>query len=97
MGMDIAARDAAGFVEVDHGAGAGSGILRWAIGSVFTVFSVALVIGLAGGEKDPVPAVRAVTRSPRDITHLGLYLVALLVCIVLVYVCWRAALRQLEY
>nr|XP_015612396.1 uncharacterized protein LOC4347549 isoform X1 [Oryza sativa Japonica Group] len=74
MQVDIAARDAAGFVEVDHGAGAGSGILRWAVGSVFAVFWVALIIGLVGGEKDPVPAVRAVTRSPHDITHLGLYL-----------------------
>ncbi|EEC84873.1 hypothetical protein OsI_32017 [Oryza sativa Indica Group] len=45
----IAARDAAGFVEVDHGAGAGSGILRWAVGSVFAVFWVALIIGLVGG------------------------------------------------
>uniref|UniRef100_A0A0D3H8T3 Uncharacterized protein n=1 Tax=Oryza barthii TaxID=65489 RepID=A0A0D3H8T3_9ORYZ len=74
MQVDIAARDAAGFVEVDHGAGAGSGILRWAVGSVFAVFWVALIIGLVGGEKDPVPAVRAVTRSPHDITHRGLYL-----------------------
>uniref|UniRef100_A0A0E0B568 Uncharacterized protein n=1 Tax=Oryza glumipatula TaxID=40148 RepID=A0A0E0B568_9ORYZ len=71
MQVDIAARDAAGFVEVDHGAGAGSGILRWAVGSVFAVFWVALIIGLVGGEKDPVPAVRAVTRSPHDIYPSG--------------------------
>lgn len=50
MQVDIAARDAAGFVEVDHGAGAGSGILRWAVGSVFAVFWVALIIGLVGGK-----------------------------------------------